>query len=110
MSLLGATSITRRRTADGSYSSTTGRYTEGSTTDTTITASVQPLNGRDRQVLPEGLRASDTRKIYTEDDLRAEPPADQVQIDGEWFTVRHVDTSHPLIGHTRAYVAREATS
>ena len=43
-----------------------GRFVPGSETSTTITASVQRLNMRERQALDEGFRARETLKIYTE--------------------------------------------
>jgi hypothetical protein len=48
----------------GSY--VDGRFVAGSETSTTIIASVQRLSMRDRELLPEGFRASETLKIYTE--------------------------------------------
>ena len=43
-----------------------GRFVEGSEVESTITASVQRLTMRERELLPEGFRASETFKIYTE--------------------------------------------
>lgn len=103
MSLLGATTITRRRHATGSY--VDGYWVEGSATDASITASVQPMRGREREVLPEGVRQHDGRKLYVLDRTALELN-DEVQLDGVWFTVVHVDTSHPLVAHTRAFAVR----
>lgn len=111
MSLLGERDVTRRRRTGGTR--TAGRWTPGSAVDTTIRGSVQPLGGRDRLVLPEGLRQSVGKKVYTavRGDLRAADQAtglegDEVVIDGEVYTVVHVDNEHPLIGHDRAFLLR----
>lgn len=48
----------------GSY--VNGRFVAGSETATDIIASVQRLSMRDRELLPEGFRSSETLKIYTE--------------------------------------------
>lgn len=61
--LLGAETITHRRFAAGSRGAD-GRYTPGSATDTSVTASVQKLSGRDSEVLPEGSRRKDFRRLY----------------------------------------------
>lgn len=42
---------------------------QGASTTFTITATVQPLTGRERQDLPEGYRAANLRKMYTTADL-----------------------------------------
>lgn len=67
--LLGATTITLRRVAAQSVGSD-GRGVDGSSSDTEIMASVQPAQGEDLQVLPEGLRSRRTIKVYTETELR----------------------------------------
>jgi hypothetical protein len=43
-----------------------GRFVEGTEVESNINASVQRLSMRDRQLLAEGFRASETLKIYTE--------------------------------------------
>jgi hypothetical protein len=45
-----------------------GRFVEGSEVQSSIRASVQRLTMRERELLPEGFRASETLKIYTEID------------------------------------------
>jgi hypothetical protein len=110
MALLGETTLTRRRTAAPTW--TDGRAVAGATADTSFQGSVQPLGGQDRQVLPEGLRQRDGRKVYCArgtlrtDDQHAGVPADQVLISGTAFTVVHVDADHPLLEHDRAYLVR----
>lgn len=48
----------------GSY--VDGRFVEGTEVENAIVASVQRLTMRERQLLPEGFRARETLKIYTE--------------------------------------------
>lgn len=110
MSRLGDRDLTRRRYAAPTWAA--GRATPGASADTTFRGSVQPMRGRDRQVLPEGVRHLDGRKVYCDmltlrvDDQHAGVPADEVVIDGARYTVVHVDSSHPLITHDRAFVVR----
>lgn len=110
MSLLGETTITRRRF--GTTTWTDGRATEAPAAVSTFRASVQPLAGRDRQVLPQGIRSRVGRKVYCPrgtlrvDDQDTGDRADEVVISGEIFTVVHVDNEHPLLEHDRAFVLR----
>jgi hypothetical protein len=115
MALLGQKALTRERAEAPTWSA--GRATKGSTTTTPFVASVQPLRGRDRVVLPEGVRHSDGRKLYHElardflrvDDQHVTPadPADVVVIpDVGRFRVVHVDDDHPEIPHVRVYITR----
>lgn len=110
MGLLGEATLTRRRTAAPTW--TAGRAVAGVATDSPFTGSVQPMGGKDRQVLPEGLRQRDGRKVYAPrgtlrtDDQHAGTPADVVVVDGVGFTVVHVDSDHPLLEHDRALLVR----
>lgn len=109
--LLGAATVTRRRTAAGSWGSD-GRFVDGATTDTAIRASVQSLRGREVERLPAGARASDWRVVYTDPNvLRVASPADSVAGDrvlvgGVEYRVERVDTYPALLAHDRAYVVR----
>jgi hypothetical protein len=107
--------VTRRRYAAGSWVS--GEYAPGASTDTTIAASVQPLDGDDLQSLDEGDRARRSRKLYTTADLRTalqsgasgdaeNLPADQVVIDTVVYEVRHLEVQGgiPAIAHRKALV------
>jgi hypothetical protein len=111
MGLLGAIPLTRRRFPATSY--VDGRPVAGAATDTAFEGSVQPLPERDRQVLPEGVRHRDARKVYVETpgflrtaDQHLGVPADQVLVDDAPFTVVHTDDSHPIIAHQRCYLVR----
>lgn len=111
MSLLAPITLTRRRY--GAQTVSRGVVTPGATTTATFDGSVQPMKGKEREIYLEGQRTKDGRKIYTlnASAVRAADPdsgtaADEVQIDGAWFTVVHVDTSHALIEHAHIYVVR----
>lgn len=116
MSLTGAIAsfstgtYTVTRTAAGS--STLGRYTAGATSTFDIVASVQPVTGRDLLAMPEGLRADETRIVYTTTELRAltaASDADVVAIDGEVWGVVQVERWQAFGGtHYRALAARRA--
>lgn len=66
---LGTETVTISRMAAGSY--TLGRWTDGATSTFDISASVQPLNPREIQDLPENRRFTESLKLYTETELRA---------------------------------------
>ena len=110
MARLGDKLLTRRRYAPGAWIA--GTWTPGAATDSPFTGSVQPLGGRDRQVLPEGIRSRDGRKVYTDrgtlrtDDQHTGNVADEVLVNGIAYTVVHVDDSHELIEHDRAFLVR----
>lgn len=110
MSLLGAITLTRRRFAPAYY--VAGRPAAGPVTSTPFEGSVQPLKGRDREVLPEGVRSYDGRKVYCPvgtlrtEDQHTGVPADQVLIGADPYTVVHVDDDHRVIPHDRAYIVR----
>lgn len=112
MSFLGQHTLTRRRYAAGAYDST-GTWVPGAVTDTTFVGSLQSLGGRDRQVMPEGIRTSVTLKVYCPNgtlrtaDQHTGEAADEV-IDGALtLTVIHVDDAHPLLPHQRVYLQRK---
>lgn len=111
MSFLGEILMTRRRYDAGAYDST-GKWVEGLAVDTPFRGSLQPLNGRDREVLPEGLRSSVLLKIYClpgtlrTDDQHSGVKADEVLADLGTFTVVHDQGPHPLLPHQRVYVRR----
>ena len=57
------TPITLRRYSAGSL--VNGRWVQGTPTDSTITASIQPVTGEEMQSLPEGRRDSEHYKMFT---------------------------------------------
>lgn len=58
-------SITRK--TEGTYSG--GFYTPGGESTSTIVASVQPLTGREIELVPEALRNESTVRIYSKAEL-----------------------------------------
>lgn len=110
MSRLGDKEHTRRRYAADTY--VDGRLVAGASTDTPFQGSVQPMRGRDRQVLPEGLRSLDGKRIYCDrgtlraEDQHAGTKADEVLVNGARYTVVHLDDEHEEIPHDRALLIR----
>ena len=103
----------RRMSGQGGYDSQ-GMFVPGTYQTFTITASVQPLNGREMQFLSEGTRNRETFKVYTDMKLRpvserGSQSADRVEINGEWFEVISViDWSHHLaLTHYKVIVQRD---
>ena len=110
--LVGQEAVTLRTFAVGSRG-TDGRFTAGALTDTTIQASVQPVNGQELQTLPEGDRQRDWLKVYTLATLKTnnqhtQIPADRIVIDTIVYEVRQVwpwRTRAPL-PHFKAFIVR----
>jgi hypothetical protein len=111
MAFLAERELTRKRYSTQGYG-TDGRPDTATGRTCTFRGSVQPLPERDRQVLPEGVRHRDGRKVYAaRGTLRTANqhdgyPADRVRIDDVWYEVVHVDAEHRLIPHDRAFVLR----
>lgn len=108
--ILGATDVTLRRYAAPSRG-VDGRVALAAPTETTISASVQPLNGRELALLPEGVRARDRRKAYSETELRtadqeAGTVADELVVAGVVYQVQKVQRHSALLPHYRAELAR----
>lgn len=91
-----------------------GRWTHSGTPVTlTITGSVQPVDERQMQMLPEGVRQDVSLRIYTTSPLRTGDqstgiPADRIAIDGETYVVIAVRTERAVIPHTLGFLRREA--
>lgn len=105
-------SYTVTRTAAGT--TTKGRYTPGSTSTPSIVASVQPLTGRELQILPTLEHGEERRKLYTTTELYARVPgyeADTVSIGGEDWKVIKVE-KHTGFGATyyKAIVSRKVST
>lgn len=106
MTPLGSRSLVRRSYAAGSRGSD-GRWIEGSTTTTTITGSLQPLNGNELQTLAEGERQRKSRKVYTTTALSAGSVsagtrADQIVDGSDVWDVRSVSVWDAVLGHYKA--------
>jgi len=93
-----------------------GKWTESSTA-TNITGSVQPLNGKDLQFLPEGRRDTGLVKVYSNTALSVsiegtDTPGDVVIWGGKkWEVIQELVFANGLIDHYKylaAYIG-EAT-
>jgi hypothetical protein len=74
----------------GTY--TKGRFTAGPTTTVTQTVSIQPVSGKERQLLPEDIKTKNTVKIYSREQLKTtnvigKIPADKVVYKGVSYEV-----------------------
>lgn len=88
VSLLSAHSATVTRYAADTYSSA-GRGSRGAASTFTITCSFQPISGRDRVLLPDGVRPSETVSVWTATALQLR---DRVAVSGRGtFEVIHID-------------------
>lgn len=110
--ILGAQAITRRRYA-AYTTNASGVRVRGASSDLATTGSVQPMSGRELELRPELARAGDSRKVYTETELRTEDqhggtPADEVVVDGLTFKVMQVERQVAVIPHYKAFLLRVA--
>ena len=110
--ILGKQTATRYRFGAESRDSDTGRTIRPSPTTSAFRGSFQPLRGKEREALPEGVRASDTLKVYTKSELRTADqhtgtPADEVDYDGRRYVVYQVDRYPRLIPHYKALLIRK---
>jgi len=97
--------ITRTRYAAGEWIN--GRFAKGDATDSSISASVQPLRSNEILLLPEGRRTTEALKIYTKDrlftsDEKAQTPADILTIDGVRYEV-HMTEAWNLNGSNQEH-------
>jgi hypothetical protein len=79
--------ITVRRTAPGTY--VAGRYVPGSAQNVTVTANIQPLNGKELLQLAEGDRQRQALKVYTA--FALENGDEVARADGNRFEVQAVE-------------------
>lgn len=110
MSILGEEAVTRRRFGSVTWG-TNGKPTAGASVDLAILASIQPATGKDLEVLEEGLRGRDAKRIYTTTDLRTADDrddfaSDHVLIDGLSYQVEHVKRERSILAHYRAICVR----
>ena len=63
-----------------------GEFVEGATTETAVQLVTAPISGRDRQVLPEGVRSLNVRKFWLREAVTAvvegEQAGDVIRYDG----------------------------
>ena len=101
--------VTREDTDTGAYNAD-GDWVKGTTSQFTITASVQPLTGKEMELLPEGRRESQSYKLYSATKLltvKTAPKdnADLVTYDGRNFEVLIVeDWQNSIINHYKIIV------
>lgn len=105
------TSVTITRSVAGSY--TDGRWVAGSTSELTITASIQQQRPRPDELLhlPEGDRTREAVRIYTDTALQTANEdtgivADFLTWDGEQWEVVRVETWTLGICHFKALALR----
>ena len=109
--LLSQVSVTRTRYAAGSRGSD-GRWVEGATTDTTIQCSWQQPTRAQVEILTEGQRQRDPRRVLTTSDLRAASQhdgtsADELTLDGVVYIVQSVAHWRKIRPHYDAVVLRK---
>ena len=72
-----------------------GRLEPSAPTTFTRKAVVQPLSGREQEMLEEGLRNNDSLNVWTTEELRTAEPgagvADIITIDGDDYEVQKVE-------------------
>lgn len=110
MSMVPRKTLEVKRFAAGSY--VKGDYVEGADNTFNITASVQPLRGKEMELLPEARREFQAYKLYSDTQLLTVNTSetknpDQVKIDGVWHEVLIVqDWQNIIINHYKIIVSR----
>lgn len=113
MGLIPRQTLTVTRESGGTF--TNGKWVPGTPSTFTIDASIQPLNMRELELLPEGRRASgESYKLYTDyvDDLLTvtDETPDVVSIYSEDFEVFGKEVwGNGLINHKKYIVTRKTT-
>lgn len=106
---LSSGTYTVTRYAAASFSST-GRVSAGTSSTFSITASVQPVSGREIDRLPEGLRAREVLALYTDTALQTRNSTagapDVVSIDGSAWEVQTVENWNSLGTFYKALLTR----
>lgn len=110
--ILGKQTATRFRYGQETRDPDTGRTITPASTESSIRGSFQPLDGKEREALPEGVRQSETIKMYTKSDLRTADqhegtPADEIEYDGRRFVVYQADKWPKLLSHYKALLIRK---
>lgn len=102
--------ITVQREKTGYY--VKGRYQESAPEVLTIKAAVQPLRGRERLLLPEGMRAVEAIKIYSTmqfktGNVQSKQRADRLVYDGCAYEVQSVENWTVDGGYYKAIAVRK---
>jgi hypothetical protein len=102
----GAYTVTRTgaSTTDGH-----GRRVPGAESTFQITASIQPVSGRELRALPEAYHTDEVAIVYTTTELLGEPRPDSVAYKGNAWNVIGIPEKWEAFGgiHYRAYIARQ---
>ena len=106
--MLGRYDYTVKRYASGSY--VDGRWVEGSETELTIKTSVQPLNGKELEALPEGRREKSSYKGYTSlymQTVQNSENPDRIVIDGDEYEIFTVENWQSNIINHYKFIAQK---
>lgn len=108
MGLIPRKTLTLSRPAAGSY--VNGVWVEGAVTQSFFEASVQPLAGKEIELLPEERRNTESYKLFTDTELltvntSSRRNADIITIDGRNFEVYSVKSwQNTIINHYEVVV------
>ncbi|MCP3685999.1 MAG: hypothetical protein GY861_25420 [bacterium] len=87
-----------------------GEYTNGSTSTVSITASVQPVTGKNLESLPEGRQTKEAYYLFTDTELltsRDKNKADTTEIFSDTYEVINIEKwQNNLINHYKVTVSR----
>ena len=110
--ILGASTITLIQHAPD-IDNADGTTTLGAETQTVIRGSIQPLRGKELEILSEGDRQEEFLKIYVATPRTANPAdqytittSDLIEIDGVRFQVIQPHRYRSLLAHDKIYVKR----
>lgn len=110
--ILGEETVTLQRCSTSMARGSDGRISSSLTfTESEILMSVQPLNGKEIAMLPEGERHRHSKKGYTISevltaDQHAQNIADRVVVDGIVYEVHTVEQQRAIIPHYKVTMLR----
>lgn len=104
--------ISVERYPAGSYSTTTGLWTQGTATTLTLDAVVQPAGPRETEQLPENERTKEALQVFTLEALQTSRVPGQIESDivlfaGKRWKVMKVEDWTLQAGYARAICVRE---
>ena len=102
---LGITTSEVTWTSQGEGAYVDGFYSAGHASTTTIKASIQPLSGKERENLAEGVRDRAQAKCFTTAALK---PGDEIADAACAYVVVDIDDWQALAGYTKALLGRKA--
>ncbi len=100
------------RTGQGAY--VKGRYTPGTPTELSMLMSIQPLTGRQQELLPENVRTRRSMLVFADEELRTASPdgqtvADVVLYKDRRFEVFNVKDWSDFGGFWEAIIVEQGT-